>query len=46
MDDIKEYVNSYYTSYHYSSEEIIEANNELIEYLTNTNNTIREEWSI
>lgn len=46
MDDIKEYINSHYTSNHYSSDEIIQANNELIEYLEKTNDTIRKEWSI
>lgn len=46
MDDIKEYINSYYTSYHYSGDEIIQANNELINYLTDTNNIIKNEWSL
>lgn len=46
MGDIKEYIDSHYTSNHYSIDEIIQANNELIEYLKETNNIIRKEWSI
>lgn len=46
MEDIKEYINSHYTSYHYNSDEIIKANNELIKYLKDTNKNIRKEWSL
>lgn len=44
MESIEEYINSYYTSHHYSSDEIIQANNKLIEYLKDTNDNIRMEW--
>lgn len=44
MENIKEYINSYYTSNHYAYDEIIEANEELIKWLSDNNEELRKEW--
>ena len=44
MENIKEYINSYYTSNHYAYDEIIEANEELIKWLSESNEELRKEW--